>query len=132
MRLGFLLLVPVAGCTLSPRSLVEVFPPGFTAAPWLLQKEVWAGSFAEAAPALGDDAACWSERSPGQVWLAVYCHEDMPDRCLKVRCLALPSREAARAAFDALRPAEAVLPGGTDWRTLLAPEAERPEVLERV
>jgi len=34
--------------------------------------------------------------------------------------------------YYALRPAEAVLPGGTDWRTLLAPEAERPEVLQRV
>jgi nitrite reductase/ring-hydroxylating ferredoxin subunit len=31
-----------------------------------------------------------------------------------------------------LRPAEAVLPPGTDWRTLLAPAAGRPEVLQQV
>jgi len=35
-------------------------------------------------------------------------------------------------SYYALRPAEAVVPAGTDWRTLLAPEAEQREVLERV
>ena len=34
--------------------------------------------------------------------------------------------------YYALRPAEAVVPRDTDWRTLLAPEAPRPEVLQQV
>jgi hypothetical protein len=33
--------------------------------------------------------------------------------------------------YYTLRPAEAVLPRETDWRTLLAPEAPAPEVLQR-
>ncbi len=33
--------------------------------------------------------------------------------------------------YYTLRPAEAVVPGDTDWRTLLAPETPRPEVLQR-
>ena len=34
--------------------------------------------------------------------------------------------------YYALRPAEAVLPRDTDWRTLLAPDAPRTEVLQQV
>ena len=36
------------------------------------------------------------------------------------------------STYYALRPAEAVLPRDTDWRTLLAPEAPRTEVLQQV
>ncbi len=107
MRLGFVLLVLVAGCASAARSVVDVFPPGSTAAPWVLQNEVWVGRLEEAAPALGDDAAFWSEQAPQQVWLAVYCHEELPGRCVKVRCFGLSSREAARRAFEALQPPQA-------------------------
>jgi hypothetical protein len=104
---GFAVLALVVGCAAPARCVVEVFPPGSTAAPWLLQNEVWTGHLSDAAPALGDDAAFWHDYAPEQVWLAVYCHEDVAERCLKVRCFALPSRAIARRAFEALRPLNA-------------------------
>ncbi len=73
------------------------------AAPWVLQDKVWVGSFEEAAPALGDDATLWREREPKRAWLAVYCHEEAPERCLKVRCLSFGSTGSAQRAFEAWR-----------------------------
>ncbi len=102
-----MLVILLGGCTSPARFVVDVFPPGSTAAPWLLQQEVWTGRFADAAQALGDDATFWSAQAPERLWLAVYCHEDVPDRCLKVRCFALSSRDAAQRAFDALQPPQA-------------------------
>jgi hypothetical protein len=107
VRVGLAVSLLVAGCTSPVRSLTEVFPPGSTAAPWVLQQEVWSGNLNAAAPALGDDATFWREHGPARVWLAVYCHEDLSDRCLKVRCFALPSVLVARQAFHALQPLEA-------------------------
>jgi hypothetical protein len=104
VRLGLLSLFLVAGCASPARSVVQVFPPGSTVAPWLLQHDVWTGRLDEAAPALGGDVAFWHQWKPEQVWLAVYCHEEVLERCLKVRCFALPSRAAARQAFEALQP----------------------------
>jgi hypothetical protein len=104
--LGLPLLMVVCGCAAPARSIVEVFPPGSVAAPWVLQNEVWAGDFEAAAPALGDDAALWREYAPLRVWLAVYTHEDSPKRCLKVRCFVLASREDARRGFEAQRPVD--------------------------
>jgi len=107
VRAGLMLSLLVGGCAVPARSVLDVFPPGSTAAPWVLQHEVWVGTLDDAAPALGSDAVFWHARQPARVWLAVYSHEDMPDRYLKVRCFALPTRDAARAAFDALQPAQA-------------------------
>jgi hypothetical protein len=107
VRFALLLLIAVAGCTSPVRSVVEVFPPGSMAAPWVLQNAVWTGRLDEAAAGLGNDTAFWREREPGQIWLAVYAHEDVPAQSLKVRCFALPTRDAARSAFEALRPAGA-------------------------
>jgi len=104
---GLIILLMVCGCAAPGRSITEAFPPGSVAAPWVLQNDVWAGRLEAAAPALGDDAALWREHAPERVWLAVYSHEDAPERCLKVRCFVLPSREVARQAFEALRPAGA-------------------------
>jgi hypothetical protein len=35
-------------------------------------------------------------------------------------------------SYYALRPAEAIIPSDTDWRTLLVPGEARPEVLQQV
>jgi hypothetical protein len=101
---GLPLLAVVSGCVGPARSVTEAFPAGSLAAPWVLQSGVWSGSFEEAAAALGDDVAVWREYSPARAWLAVYCHEDALERCLKVRCFALASQEDARQAFEAVRP----------------------------
>jgi hypothetical protein len=94
-------LLVVSGCTARNTSIADAFPPGSMATPWVLQGEVWSGSFDDAAPALGDDAATWGQFAPVRVWLAVYCHENAPERCLKVRCLAFATPEDAQQAATA-------------------------------
>jgi hypothetical protein len=102
-----LVLLLLGGCTGRPAQVVEAFPPGGLASPWVLQGQVWRGTFEEAVPGLGDDADAWGRFGPMRVWLAIYCHESQVERCLKVRCFAFATPEDARQAFEALRPAGA-------------------------
>lgn len=102
-----LLLLVCTGCATPRNRVVEAFPPTGAVAPWLLQDEVWSGSFDEAAPALGDDADTWAEHDPARVWLARYCHEQHADQCLTVRCFAFATAETAQQAFAAFRPENA-------------------------
>lgn len=102
--LGLVPLLLCAGCAGTRVSVTEAFPPGSMATPWILRDAVWTGSFDEAAPALGDDADSWEKFGPTRVWLAVYGHEAMPERCLTVRCFAFESGKAARQAYDAQAP----------------------------
>jgi hypothetical protein len=104
---GLLLALVCAGCAANRLTISDAFPPGSMADPWVLQGEVWTGSFDEAAPALGDDTEKWREYGPTRAWLAIYCHETEPQRCLKVRCFAFPAAENAREAFDEFRPFDA-------------------------
>ncbi len=101
------LLLACAGCAAQRRSVAEAFPPGSAASPWLLQGTVWSGTFDEAAPGLGPDADAWQVHRPTRVWLAVYRHEDEPARTVTVRGFSFASADAARAAYDALRPPDA-------------------------
>ncbi len=97
-------LLSTVGCAGKRASLVDAFPPAASAAPWELDGEVWAGTFDEAAPALGDDAKTWAALEPTRVWLAVYTHQQRPGRRLTVRCLAFESPDRARQAYDAFKP----------------------------
>jgi hypothetical protein len=105
-RLSLMMLLWCAGCTQSSL-VVDAFPPAASASPWVLVEEVWQGSFKEAAPALGDDAATWATHDPQWVWLARYEHERHPGYVLTARALAFPLADDARAAFDAFRAPEA-------------------------
>jgi hypothetical protein len=84
--------------------MTSAFPPAHLASPWVLQDEVWTGTFDEAVPALGDDAEGWRRFGPTRTWLAIYRHEDHPERCLTARCFAFDSAEEARRAFEFFRP----------------------------
>jgi|GEM_PF-1101065 len=92
------------GCAQSRHRVVDAFPTARVAAPWILEGEVWTGTFEDAAPALGDDAETWKKFSPTRVWLARYTREGDPARVLTVRCFAFDSPETARAAFEVFRP----------------------------
>jgi hypothetical protein len=105
-RLSLLLLLCV-GCAQTRRPVTAAFPPAVVAWPWILQEEVWSGSFDEAAPGLGEDAEKWREHHPTRVWLAIYRHERDPQRRLTVRCFAFESSGSARAAFESFRPIDA-------------------------
>lgn len=107
MSARFAVLLLLAGCAGGPRPVRDAFPPGASAAPWILQGDVWSGTFDQAAPALGDDAPEWQRHGPTRIWLARYCHEQHPDRCLTVRGFAFASVEDARRAYESLRPADA-------------------------
>lgn len=109
-RLG-MLLVLCGGCTQSA-AVVDAFPPAGAAAPWVLKGAVWQGSFAEAAPALGDEAQTWAAHRPQQVWLAKYEHQRHPGYVLTARALAFAQPQDARDAFKALRTPEAKSFGG--------------------
>ncbi len=104
---GVLLLMAGGGCAQQRASVIEAFPPASLASPWALQGEVWAGTFEEAGAALGDEAEEWREFSPTHVWLAIYRHENEPERCLTVRCFACAASTDARRAFDFFKPAGA-------------------------
>ncbi len=104
---GGLVLAACAGCAAERRSVAEAFPVASVAAPWRLEGEVWSGAWDEAAPALGADADAWRPHGATRVWLAVYRHEDEPRRTVTVRGFAFASADAAREAYEALKPAEA-------------------------
>lgn len=88
-------------------AVIDAFPPGSMAAPWILQDDVWVGSFELAANALGEDAAAWAEYDPNRVWLAIYCHQDDREGCLTVRGFQFASADAARRAYEAFAPIDA-------------------------
>jgi hypothetical protein len=103
-RVALLGLLVCAGCATHTTAVVEAFPVGSVALPWVLQGEIWSGTFDEAAPALGGDAETWRKLGPTRVWLAVYGHESQPGRCVKVRCFAFATVENARAAYKVAAP----------------------------
>ena len=94
----------LVGCAPQNRTLIEAFPPARVATPWVLEGQVWAGSFDDAAPGLGEDADAWGEFRPTRVWLARYTHEDRPQRVLTVRCLAFETPQQARRAYEKFAP----------------------------
>ncbi len=96
-------LVAVTGCA-PHRPLAEVFPPGTMAEPWALRDAVWTGTFDQAAPGLGDDAASWQKYAPQRVWLAVYEHQQRPGKTMKIRCFSFESTDAAAQAYAAFQP----------------------------
>lgn len=100
-------LIAGIGCAGRDMTLVEAFPPAATADPWFLHEPVWTGPFEAAIEALGDDAQTWAGCNPTQVWLAVYCHRDLSERCLKVRAFAFADIADAHRAFEAFRPPDA-------------------------
>jgi hypothetical protein len=98
------MLLPLCAACATRHSVVDAFPPGASADPWVLQGAVWSGSFADAVDGLGDDAAAWQRYNPTQAWLAIYCRNDHPEHCLKVRIFGFASPVDARAAYDAALP----------------------------
>jgi hypothetical protein len=92
------------GCAAAPRNLVDVFPPAAVAAPWHLDGSVWTGSIDQAAAGLGEDADAWRQSGATRVWLAVYRHEQDPQRRLTARAFAFESSEAARQACQRFCP----------------------------
>lgn len=91
-------------CSQSVNTVADAFPPGAMAAPWEREGEVWSGSFEQARPALGRDAAEWAPLSPQRVWLAVYRHDQAPDRRLTVRVIAFDTIDASKIAYAKFRP----------------------------
>lgn len=96
----------LAGCAARHSSLVDAFPVGSVAAPWNLDGNVWNGTFAEAVPALGDDANQWRDPQPMRVWLAVYRHEADGNRLI-ARAFEFESGAAAQRMYERIRPAAA-------------------------
>lgn len=92
------------GCAAPQARVIAAFPPVAAAYPWVLQDEVWSGTFEDAAPALGADADAWRAHEPRRVWLARYCHTDHAEQGLTIRCFAFDSPDRARRAFQAFRP----------------------------
>ena len=103
-RAALLGLLICAGCAARNTAVSDAFPVGSVASPWVLQGEIWSGTFDEAAPALGDDAETWRKLTPTRVWLAIYGHELQPERCVKVRCFAFATPENARTAYNVAAP----------------------------
>lgn len=101
----------IAGCGRRTATIADAFPRAAMAAPWVLAREVWNGSFAEAEAALGPDADPWRMFGPQRVWLAVYRHEYEPHKKLTLRAFAFESRERAREAYTYFRPL-----GGSDFK----------------
>lgn len=106
MRLASLLLVLLTGCTAS-QSVITAFPPASQAAPWVLRNDVWHGSLTAAHSALGDEFDTWHDYGARHVWLARYCHEDRPQRCLTVRIFAFDTVNAAQRAYEREHPVDA-------------------------
>lgn len=103
------LLVLVAGCSQRRGSVVDAFPPAALATPWELRGEVWSGTFDEAAVGLGDEADDWRPFGPRHAWIARYCHDQRPSRCLTVRVFSFDSPAAAGQAYAAFQPEDASL-----------------------
>lgn len=100
--------VACSGCESPQRSVAETFPPGELIAPWQFEGEkVWSGSFADARPALGDDADTWGEYSPQRVWIANYRHRQKEGRRLVIRAFAFADVDIARAVLARFRPENA-------------------------
>jgi len=95
------------GCAPHVRPLVEVFPSGRRAYPWVLAAPVWTGPMDTAADALGRDADEWRQLNARQVWLAVYQRDDKPGRRLTARVFAFDDPSGAQAAFQHFQPAGA-------------------------
>lgn len=92
-----------SGCSQS-RLLVEAFPTGRVASPWVLDGAAWSGTFDQAAPGMGADAAAWEKYAPEHVWLAIYRHESRPRQKLIARLLSFSTTAAAHSAYDAIAP----------------------------
>ncbi len=105
--LGAALLTTTVGCASQHATVVDSFPPAALADPWTLNDDVWQGSFAAAAPALGDEADRWARFGPQHVWLAIYTHAHLPHRKLTVRCFSYTSTEQARRAYEHFMPNDA-------------------------
>src|SRR5688572_9708842 len=84
LLVGIALVAAVAGCA-DRRAMIDAFPTGAAASPWLLDGAVWSGDFESAAAAIGDDAAAWRRLAPRRVWLAVYKHESRPTQRITIR-----------------------------------------------
>jgi hypothetical protein len=107
LLLGIACLCICSGCGRRAKTITGVFPVGSVAAPWVLQDEVWSGTFEQAVPALGEDAADWWRFRPSRVWLAVYRHESNSKRRITVRAFAFDSSATARRAYEHFRPIDA-------------------------
>jgi hypothetical protein len=101
--------VLLAGCQTERVTITDTFPVGSYASPWVLQGDVWSGSFDHAAAGLGDEANEWAAFEPEQVWLAVYRHDTRTHHKLTARVFAFASPDDARRAFEHFRPADAEL-----------------------
>lgn len=98
-----LALVSGSGCA-EKRSMIDAFPPGSIASPWVLIDDVWSGTFEQASPGIGAEAEKWRRFSPQRVWLASYKHDQRPQSRLTVRAFAFETAAAARAAYDHFEP----------------------------
>jgi hypothetical protein len=92
-----------SGCA-DRRTLVDAFPTGAAASPWLLDSPVWSGDFESAAGAIGDDAPTWRRFAPQRVWLAVYKHESRPTERITVRVFDLGTCAQAQLAYNEFKP----------------------------
>jgi hypothetical protein len=92
------------GCARRAKTITSVFPVGSRASPWVLQDQVWSGSFERAVSALGEDAGDWWRFHPTRVWLAVYSHETDPKRRITVRAFAFETAATAGRAYEHFRP----------------------------
>lgn len=101
----FLVLASVAGCA-PQTNVVELFPVGAQASPWILVGQVWSGPFEAAAAGLGEDAGRLRPLGVERVWLALYGHDTHSMRRLTARVFAFTSAERAGEALDILAPGE--------------------------
>ena len=99
--------VVLGGCGARRPTIADTFPVGSYASPWVLQGEVWNGSFDQAASALGQEAEQWGSFEPEHAWLAVYRHDTHAHHKLTARAFAFPSAAKARRAFEHFRPIDA-------------------------
>lgn len=99
--------VAFGGCNAKRVTVADTFPKGSYATPWVLQGEVWSGSLARAALALGAEAEQWGGFEPEWLWLGVYQHDTRGDHELIVRVWAFPSPERAQQAYEHFRPGNA-------------------------
>jgi len=104
--IGCGLLITCAGCA-TTRTIADAFPPARVATPWVLQGEVWTGSFEEAAAALGGDAEGWRKYDPQRVWLAKYEYEDNPKHTMTIRAFSFATPEQAQRAYLRFAPVTA-------------------------
>ncbi|MBI5866574.1 MAG: hypothetical protein HZB38_19075 [Planctomycetes bacterium] len=106
-RLGFwivsAILLIAAGCA-GRKAVIDAFPVGAMASPWILDAAPWSGTFDQAASALGDDASGWRTFSPNHVWLGSYHHESRARNRLTARIFSFDNADAASRAFEHFRP----------------------------